>query len=96
MLVPDSTHARGIAWYGDWIYYLRGVTFGRDLMRIPASGGTPEFVTRPDTTANALFYYWPQVLPGGEKMLLTVYPITGNPSVMRVREGRGWIRKCGG
>ena len=50
-------------------------------MRIPSSGGTPEFVARPDTTANALFYYWPQMLPASTKMLLTVYPITGNPSV---------------
>ena len=81
VLVPDATHVRGIAWYGDWIYYLRGVTFGRELMRIASIGGTPELVARPDSTANALFYYWPEVLPGGEKMLVTVYPITGNPSV---------------
>ena len=81
VLVPDSTYGRGVEWDGDWIYYLHGPLFGRDVMRIPSSGGTPEFVARPDTTANALFYYWPQMLPGGKKMLLTVYPITGNPSV---------------
>ena len=81
VLVPDSTYGRGLVWDGKWLYYLRGSAYGRDLMRIPSSGGTPEFVARPDTTANALFYYWPQMLPGGTKMLLTVYPITGNPSV---------------
>ncbi|WP_309671077.1 hypothetical protein [Gemmatimonas sp.] len=81
VLVNDSTYGRGVAWDGDWIYYLHGPAFGRDVMRIPSSGGTSEFVARPDTTANALFYYWPQMLPGGKKMLLTVYPITGNPSV---------------
>ena len=81
VLVPDSTYGRGVWWDGDWIYYLRGPGFGRDLMRIPASGGTPEFVARPDTTANALFYYWPQLLPGGKKILLTVYPVSGNPSI---------------
>ena len=81
VLVPDSTYGTGVAWHGDWIYYLRGPEYGRDLMRVPSGGGTPEFMARPDTTANALFYYWPQLLPDGQKMLLTVYPITGNPSV---------------
>jgi len=81
VLVPDSTYGRGVVWDGDWIYYLHGPAFARDLMRIPSGGGTPEFVARPDSTANALFYYWPQMLPGGKKMLLTVYPVTGTRSV---------------
>ena len=81
VLVRDSTYGAGIAWHGDWIYYLRGPEFGRDLMRISSGGGTPEFMARPDTTANALFYFWPQLLPDGRKVLLTVYPIAGNPSV---------------
>ena len=81
VLVPDSTYGTGVAWQGDWIYYLRGPTYGRDLMRIPSSGGTPEFLARPDTAANALIYFWPQPLPGGKKMLLKVYPIAGDPSI---------------
>ena len=81
VLVPDSAYGTGVAWQGDWIYYLRGPAFGRDLMRIPSGGGTPEFLARADTAVNALLYVWPQMLPGGTKMLLTVHPITGNPSV---------------
>ena len=81
VLVPDSTYGTGVAWQGDWIYYLRGPTYGRDLMRIPSSGGTPEFLARPDTAANALIYFWPQPLPGAKKMLLKVYPIAGDPSI---------------
>jgi serine/threonine protein kinase/Tol biopolymer transport system component len=81
-LVADSTYGSGIAWSeDDWIYFLHGEDYGRDLMRIHASGGTAEFVARPDSTANALFFYWPQVLPGGRKLLLTVYPIRGEPSI---------------
>ena len=81
VLVPDSTYGTGVAWQGDWIYYLRGPAYGRDLMRIPSSGGPPEFLARPDTAANALIYYWPQMLPGGKKVLLKVYPIAGDPSI---------------
>jgi eukaryotic-like serine/threonine-protein kinase len=81
-LVTDSTYGSGIAWSGDdWIYFLHGEDYGRDLKRIRASGGAAEFVARPDSAANALFFYWPQVLPGGRKLLLTVYPIRGEPSV---------------
>jgi hypothetical protein len=81
-LVADSTYGSGIAWGDDgWIYFLHGADYGRDLMRIRASGGPAEFVARPDTAANALFFYWPQVLPGGRKILLTTYPISGEPSI---------------
>jgi serine/threonine-protein kinase len=81
-LVADSTYGSGLAWSDDgWIYFLRGQDFGRDLMRIRASGGAAEFIARPDTAANALFFYWPEALPGGRKVLLTVYPISGDPSI---------------
>jgi serine/threonine-protein kinase len=36
---------------------------------------------RPDTAANALFFYWPQVLPGAKKILLTTYPLSGEPTI---------------
>jgi serine/threonine-protein kinase len=81
-LVADSTYGYGIAWSeDDWIYFLQGEHYGRDLMRVPASGGAAEFIARPDSAANALFFYWPQVLPGGRKLLVTVFPVRGEPSV---------------
>jgi serine/threonine-protein kinase len=81
-LVSDSTYGTGLAWSDDgWIYFLRGEDYGRDLMRIRPGGGTVEFVARPDSAANALFFYWPQVLPGGRRILLTVYPGSGEPSI---------------
>ena len=81
-LVPDSTYGTGLAWSDDgWIYFLHGEDYGRDLMRIRASGGAAEFVARPDSASNALFFYWPQVLPGSRRILLTVYARTGDPSI---------------
>jgi len=81
-LVSDSTYGTGLAWSDDgWIYFLRGEEYGRDLMRIRSSGGAAEFVARPDSTANALFFYWPQVLPGSRRILVTVYPRSGDPSI---------------
>ena len=90
-LVADSTYGSGLAWSeDDWIYFLHGEDYGRDLMRIRASGGAAEFVARPDSAANALFFTWPHVLPGGRKLLLTVYPIRGEPSigVLEVTSGK--------
>jgi serine/threonine-protein kinase len=82
VLVADSTYGNGIAWSEDgWLYYLHGAEYGRDLMRVRATGGPVEFVARPDSTGNALLFYWQQALPGGERLLLTVYPIRGEPSI---------------
>ena len=81
-LVPDATYGTGLAWSDDgWIYFLHGEEYGRDLMRIRPRGGAAEFVARPDSAANALFFYWPQALPGGRRILLTVYPRSGDPSI---------------
>jgi len=81
-LVADSTYGSGLAWTDDgWIYYLHGESYGRDLMRIRASGGAPEFVARPDSAAGELFFLWPQLLPGGSLILLSVQPQDGDPRV---------------
>ncbi|MBA2291773.1 MAG: protein kinase [Gemmatimonadales bacterium] len=81
-LVADSTYGIGLSWSDDgWIYYLSGPRFGRDLMRIRENGGAAELVGTAEASSNALFYYWPQALPGGRRVLLTVIPVTGDPTV---------------
>ncbi len=78
-LVADSTYGSGLEWSKDgWIYYLHGEHYGRDLMRIRASGGAPEFVARPDSASDVLMFLYPQALPGG-RILLTVQPKVGDP-----------------
>ena len=80
-LVADSTYASGGSWSDDgWIYYVAGPRDGAAIMRIRPAGGKPELVAAPDTTRD-LFYYWPHALPGGSRLLLTVWPVNGDPYV---------------
>jgi len=43
------------------------------LLRIPASGGTPESLTKPDGAANGYAHAFPQALPGGRNVLFAVW-----------------------
>ncbi len=80
-LVADSTFAQGLDWSRDgWIYYLHGEHYGRDLMRIRATGGPTEFMARPDSASAILLFLYPQVLPGG-RILLTLQMKDGDPKV---------------
>ncbi len=42
------------------------------LMRIPEAGGTPQTLATPDPKKNELFYFSPQLLPGGKQVLLSI------------------------
>jgi serine/threonine-protein kinase len=81
-LVPDSAYGNGGAWSDDgWIYYTGGSAGELRLMRVRAEGGTPELVAAPDREAGELFYYWPDVLPGGTKALVTVWRRKGDADI---------------
>jgi eukaryotic-like serine/threonine-protein kinase len=70
-LVRDSAYAVGGTWSDDgWLYFIGGAA--QALLRVRAGGGPPQFVARPDTTRDELFFSWPQVLPGGRTVLLTI------------------------
>ncbi len=79
-LVHDSAWAAGISWSEDgWLYYpgRRGVA----LMRVRASGGSPELVTRADTTKDELFLYWPSAVDGGRALVFTIWRRRGTPDI---------------
>jgi serine/threonine protein kinase/Tol biopolymer transport system component len=42
------------------------------LMRIPAAGGTPQTLAGPDPKRNELYYFSPQLLPGGKQVLFSI------------------------
>jgi len=48
-----------------------------DLMVVSAGGGTPRRVASPDREAGELAYYWPQHLPGGKELLVTIWRAGG-------------------
>jgi eukaryotic-like serine/threonine-protein kinase len=95
-LIADSTHGTGLAWSPDgWIYFLHGPDYGRDLMRVRAAGGTPEFVARPDSAAGALFFRLPRALPDGRRLLLTVQPRQGETTVGVLEVSSGQVTILG-
>jgi serine/threonine-protein kinase len=61
--------ARGAAWGGDGFIY--GTFDGLHLSRVPEAGGNPEILTDPEKRG-VRTDRWPQILPGGESILLTV------------------------
>jgi serine/threonine-protein kinase len=62
---------RGASWGGGYIVAPMGVATG--LFRIPIDGGTPESITVLNRDQGELAHRWPQVLPGGDLVLFTVY-----------------------
>jgi Tol biopolymer transport system component len=60
---------RGFAWSADG--YIYGTLDGLQLSRIPETGGTPEAVSEPAKRGERT-HRWPQILPGGDRILVTV------------------------
>jgi serine/threonine-protein kinase len=44
------------------------------LLQIPAAGGKATSIAKPDRSQKERVYAWPQLLPGGQKLLFTVVP----------------------
>ncbi len=81
-LVADSTFNQALSWSEDnWIYYQAGSDYGRDLMRIRPDGSTRELIARADAARNELQFSFPHALPGGKKLLVTVYPVAGDVNI---------------
>ncbi len=57
----------------DSIVYTPYYTSG--LHRIPAGGGAPEELTRPDSERGELGHFWPQHLPGGDVVIFTPFSV---------------------
>ena len=66
--VPDD---RGGTWGSDdTIIFAPGPTTG--LMRVAASGGTPQVITSPDPGTHERTHRWPEILPGGKAVVFTI------------------------
>ena len=46
------------------------------LLRVPASGGEPTVLTRPNREQGEADHAWPRFLPGGNQVLFTIIPTT--------------------
>jgi Tol biopolymer transport system component len=68
---------RGATWAPDatTIFATDNRTTG--LQRVPAAGGLPEVLTRPDRAQGEADHLWPEMLPGGRAVLFTTTALTG-------------------
>jgi serine/threonine-protein kinase len=64
----DAPNARGGAWTPDGTIIFAPSTVS-GLMRVSATGGTPQPFTRLDSSKNETTHRWPQVLPGAKAVV---------------------------
>src|SRR6185436_18292874 len=70
--VADAPIGYGAMWNADdTIVY--APTIGSGLMRVGASGGTPESLTRPDDAGKGYAHTFPEALPGGRSVLFQIW-----------------------
>lgn len=70
--VVEAPYSQGGTWNEDnTIIY--AASLGSGLLRVPAGGGTPESLTKPDGAANGYAHVFPQALPGGRDVLFAVW-----------------------
>jgi serine/threonine protein kinase len=81
----------------DTIVFVPGLASG--LLRVPASGGRAEQLTVPDEGADGYAHGRPQFLPGGQKLLFTIWAaadsVARGPAVLDL-ETRKWVSVAGG
>ena len=86
--LAEAAYPFGGTWTEDnTIIYV--ASLGSGLLRVPASGGTPESLTKPDGAAKGYAHVFPQALPGGRSVLFTVWGQTQGARCSR------WIRARG-
>src|SRR5262249_37662795 len=59
----------GLAWGDDGNLFFNGP---QGLLRVSASGGTPQPITKLDTGKGEAYHGWPFVMPGGHAVLFTI------------------------
>jgi serine/threonine-protein kinase len=69
---------RGAAWGPDDTIIFATIETATGLLRIPAAGGEPEVLTKPDPEKGEVDHLFPEFLPGGRAVLFT---ITNNESI---------------
>jgi serine/threonine-protein kinase len=93
--------SRGATWAQDGtiIFATQATTTG--LQRVSAGGGEPTVLTRPDRARGEADHWWPELLPGGQAVLLTVTAMMGpldaaSVAVLDLTSGRQTVLIRGG
>jgi serine/threonine-protein kinase len=85
--LAEAAYPFGGTWNDDnTIIY--AASLGSGLLRVPASGGTPEALTKPDGGAKGYAHVFPQALPGGRSVLFTVWGQVQGSAVLSLDSGK--------
>ena len=68
----EARGAGGSAWLPDGTIVYAPI-YSEGLYRVPAEGGSPERLTTPDHEGGELGHWWPDPLPGGQRVLFTAF-----------------------
>ncbi|MEE9231111.1 MAG: hypothetical protein V3U86_10440, partial [Acidobacteriota bacterium] len=60
-------------------------TWNSGLKRVSADGGKVEILTTPDEADGEMGHWWPEFLPGGDKVLFTVWTTAGSLDMARIK-----------
>ncbi len=88
-----ETGTNSAGWGPGGVIYFADFSASGGLYRVPAAGGTPERVARPDS-GSGMSYRWPDPLPDGRAVLLTVVS-RGAPSLAAVTLPDGRLHQLG-
>ena len=75
---------RGATWAPDGTIIVATFATATGLQRVSAAGGTPEVLTTPDRAQGEADHLWPELLPGGRAVLLTVTAVRGGLDAAQV------------
>jgi Tol biopolymer transport system component len=85
--LAEAAYPFGGTWSDDnTIIYSGSINSG--LLRIPASGGTPESLTKPDGAEKGYSHAFPQALPGGRNILFKIWGQTQGGAVYSLDSGQ--------
>ena len=73
----------------DTIIYTASLSSG--LLQIPSTGGAPRSISKPDGAANGYAHVFPQILPGGRRVLFTIWGQNKGSFVLSLDSGE-WQR----
>ncbi len=72
LVLCNAPFGRGATWAADdTIIFAPSLASG--LFRVSAAGGTPQALTTPDHTQGEFGHRWPEILPGGQELLFTIW-----------------------
>jgi serine/threonine protein kinase/Tol biopolymer transport system component len=85
--LAEALNPLGGTWNDDNTIIYAG-SLGSGLSRIPAGGGTPESLTKPDGGTQGYAHVFPQALPGGRRVLFSVWGQTRGTAVLSLDSGK--------